>query len=190
MSHIGSSSSSYAPTVPPSGRLNTNGGTTERDPAIGWDLLQELTDYYNSELLEKADGLPCQRTADEVSPTDKAGSGMAEYLSEEMTPSTSYGSDKSSRGSGDSLTLPRQDLRGHHELNADAPEFVPEGFVEDVGMNPNAPVFVPTSYDNIEDEEDDEFTRMAEMTLQYQIDRVKEQLNILMQRLSDEGVQL
>mmetsp|Transcript_2285 Transcript_2285/g.2475 ORF Transcript_2285/g.2475 Transcript_2285/m.2475 type:complete len:116 (+) Transcript_2285:112-459(+) len=115
---------------------------------------------------------------------------MAEYLSEEMTPSTSYGSDKSSRGSGDSLTLPRQDLRGHHELNADAPEFVPEGFVEDVGMNPNAPVFVPTSYDNIEDEEDDEFTRMAEMTLQYQIDRVKEQLNILMQRLSDEGVQL
>ncbi|KAF4661120.1 hypothetical protein FOL47_006837 [Perkinsus chesapeaki] len=189
MSHI---SNSYAPAVPSgSGRLNnTNGGIEPRDPAIGWDLLQELTDYYNSELLDKADELlPSQRTVEnkEVGPGMKVESSPVDM----MTPSTSYGSDKSSRGSGDSLTLPGQDLRGHHELNVDAPEFVPEGFMEESGMNPDAPEFVPATYDTVDSSyEDDQITRAAEMTLQYQIDRVKEQLNILVQRLSEEGIQL
>ncbi|KAF4702297.1 hypothetical protein FOZ63_010004 [Perkinsus olseni] len=156
------------------------------------DLLQEFADYYNDhpiiQMVAESNPPSVQERGPEVADLSAAVKDTRDFAAL-MTPSTTYGSEKSSCWSGDALSW-SQDLRYHRQgLNGDAPEFVPEAAPEETdepAMNPDAPEFVPAGHETADDD-DEEFTRLAQMALQYQIDRVKEQLSIFMARLAAAG---
>lgn len=156
-----------------------------------FDSLEDLADYYNENPIIDLLPDPNRSTLLQEPPSLYCMAESTVALGALMTPTTSYDSEKSSCWSGDAISLPSRDFGYQSEaLNGDAPEFSPNTSERDnkePALNPNAPEFVPVGYEApaVEEEDaDDEIMTLARLTLQYQINRVKEQLRIFMNRLA------